>query len=99
MNQEKLYTVLQAPHVSEKAALSSNGYRQYVFRVAPEATKIDVLAAVKYLFKVEVKHVRICNVKGKRVRFGRTQGRQQDWKKAYVTLQRDQEIDIAGRAD
>ncbi len=98
MNEESIFTVLQSPHVSEKAAMSSNGYRQYVFKVAPEANKIDVRAAVEKLFKVSVRNVRICNVKGKRKKFGRIQGRQKDWKKAYVTLDRDQELDIAGQA-
>ena len=98
MRQEKLLNVLKAPHVSEKAAMSSNGYRQYVFKVVTAANKIDVREAVESLFEVKVRHVRICNVRGKKVRFGRIEGRKKDWKKAYITLERDQEIDIAGQA-
>lgn len=98
MSTEKLLTVLQSPRISEKSSMSSNGYRQYVFKVMPEANKILVRQAVEKLFQVKVRHVRICNVKGKRVTFSRIKGRRQDWKKAYVTLEHDQEIDIAGQA-
>lgn len=98
MNKEKILTTLRAPHVSEKATMSSNGYSQYVFKVARNSNKLEVREAVEQLFAVKVRNVRICNVKGKRVRFGRMMGRQQGWKKAYVTLERDQHIDIAARA-
>jgi large subunit ribosomal protein L23 len=98
MNKERILTVLRRPHVSEKAAMSSNGYSQYVFEVAKDACKFEIKTAVEELFNVKVRNVRTCNVKGKRVRFGRMQGRQNDWKKAYITLERDQQIDIAGQA-
>lgn len=98
MNKERILTILRAPHVSEKAAMSSNGYSQYVFKVASDSSKFEIREAVEQLFEVKVRNVRVCNVKGKRVRFGRMMGRQQDWKKAYITLERDQQIDIAGKA-
>ena len=98
MNKERILTILRAPHVSEKAAMSSNGYSQYVFKVASDSSKFEIREAVEQLFEVKVRNVRVCNVKGKQVRFGRMMGRQQDWKKAYVTLERDQQIDIAGKA-
>lgn len=98
MNKERVLTVLRAPHVSEKAAMSSNGYSQYVFEVAKDACKFEIRTAVEQLFNVKVRNVRVCNVKGKQVRFGRRLGRRSDWKKAYVTLDGDQQIDIAGQA-
>lgn len=91
MNQERLLNVLQAPHVSEKATRYAS---QYIFKVMKDATKPEIKAAVEEIFKVNVKAVRICNVKSRRTRFGRTMGRQQGWKKAYVTLKEGQEIEI-----
>ena len=98
MNKERILTILRAPHVSEKASRSSNGYRQYAFKVATDACKFEIREAIEHLFSVKVRNVRVCNMKGKRVRFGRVQGRRNDWKKAYITLELDQEIDIAGQA-
>ena len=97
MNKERMLTILRAPRVSEKASKASGSLRQYVFHVAKDACKPEIALAVKHLFGVEVKNVRVCNVKGKRVRFGRMQGRHSDWKKAYITLKQDQEIDLAGQ--
>lgn len=98
MNKERMLTILRTPHITEKAAMASQGgYRQYAFKVASDSNKAEVRAAVEALFNVKVKNVRICNMKGKRVRFGRMLGQRQDWKKAYVTLAHDQEIDIAGQ--
>lgn len=98
MNKERILTILRKPHISEKAAMASNGYSQYVFEVARDSNKAEIREAIEQLFNVKVRNVRVLNMKGKRVRFGRMLGRQQDWKKAYVTLERDQEIDIAGQA-
>lgn len=94
MNEERLLTILLAPHVSEKASQSSQGYRQYVFKVLPDATKTEIRKAVEHLFNVAVNSVRVLNVKGKSRRFGKTVGRTKAWKKAYVSLAKGQEIDV-----
>ncbi len=92
MNAERLYMVLKGPHVSEKAAMSED---QVVFRVAVDATKLEVKKAVEKLFKVKVERVQTVNVKGKvkRNRYGLAA--KPDWKKAYVRLEQGQEIDFA----
>ena len=69
-----------------------------IFRVAPDATKPEVKAAVELMFKVEVDSVQISNVKGKEKRFGRYIGRRRNWKKAYVSLKAGQEINFAAEA-
>jgi large subunit ribosomal protein L23 len=95
MSKEKLMTILLAPCISEKA----NGLQQdlqYVFKVKAYASKQDIAAAVEELFKVKVEKVRVCNVKGKNRKFGSIEGRKKDWKKAYVTLQEGQAIDLGG---
>jgi large subunit ribosomal protein L23 len=95
MNQERLFQVIRAPHVSEKAAVVADLNNQYVFRVALDASKAEVKAAVEKFFKVNVESVSTLRVKGKtkRNRFGFTT--KPSWKKAYVTLAQGQEIDFA----
>ena len=94
MNQERLMQVLLAPQISEKATFVADKNEQVIFRVASDATKPEVKAAVELLFKVAVESVQISNVKGKQKRFGRFRGTRNDWKKAYVSLKPGQEINF-----
>ena len=94
-NPERLAVVLLAPVVSEKATFIADKHEQVIFKVAPDATKPEVKAAVEAMFKVEVKSVQIANVGGKMKRFGRFTGRRRSWKKAYVCLKAGQEINFA----
>jgi len=96
-NQERLLMVLLAPVVSEKTTFIGEKANQYVFRVAPDATKPEIKAAVELLFsskdkKIQVTGVRVANVRGKHKRFGRMPGRRSNWKKAYVSLAAGQDI-------
>lgn len=95
MNQERVFQILQGPHMSEKAAMAAESGNQYVFKVALDATKAEIKMSVEQLFKVRVDAVRTLRVKGKtkRNRFGLTT--QSTWKKAYVRLEQGQEIDLA----
>jgi len=92
---ERLMKVVLAPVVSEKSTLVADKNRQYVFRVADDATKPEVKAAIELLFKTKVQDVTVTNVKGKQKRFGRFTGRRRSWKKAYVRLAAGQEINFA----
>ena len=92
--EERLMQVLLAPQISEKATYIADKNEQVVFRVASDATKPEVKAAVELLFKVEVKAVQVSNVKGKEKRFGKMTGRRKGWKKAYVCLKPGQEINF-----
>jgi len=94
-NADQLMTVLLAPVVSEKSTRVADKNRQYVFRVAGEATKPQIKAAVELLFKTQVDSVTVSVVKGKKKRFGRFMGRRNNWKKAYVRLAEGQEINFA----
>ena len=91
----KLFDILLAPCVSEKASRLSDKYRQFVFRVAPHASKQTIKAAVEMLFEVKVEHVRVLNMKPQERRFGATVGESKKWKKAYVTLQEGFDIQFA----
>ena len=92
---QRLMQILLAPVVSEKSTFVGEKRNQYVFRVASDATKPEVKAAVELMFKTQVKSVSIVNVRGKEKRFGRFMGRRNNWKKAYVALVQGQEINFA----
>ena len=94
-NPERLMVVLLAPQVSEKSTFVADKNEQIVFRVAQDATKPEIKAAVELMFKVEVKNVQVSNVKGKEKRHGRFVGHRRNWKKAYVCLKPGQEINFA----
>ena len=94
MNQERLMQVLLAPQISEKATYVADKHEQVVFRVATDATKPEIKAAVELLFKVEVEGVQVANVKGKVKRFKGATGRRKGWKKAFVSLKPGQEINF-----
>ncbi len=95
ISQERLLQVLLAPQISEKATYIADKNEQVVFKVASDATKPEVKAAVELLFKVEVESVNVANVKGKSKRFGQMMGRRKNWKKAFVCLKPGQEINFA----
>jgi large subunit ribosomal protein L23 len=97
---ERLAQVLLAPVISEKSTFVAEKHNQVVFRVARDATKPEIKAAVEAMWskkdeKIEVQNVRIVNVRGKEKRFGRFVGRRNQWKKAYVCLKAGQEITFA----
>ena len=92
---DQLMNVVLAPVVSEKGTFVADKNRQYVFRVADDATKLQIKAAVELMFKTKVDGVTVLNVKGKQRRFGRVIGRKRSWKKAYVRLAEGQEINFA----
>jgi large subunit ribosomal protein L23 len=86
VNKEQLMNVLIAPHVTEKTSRAMQNHNQYTFRVRRTATKVDIKKAVELMFDVKVSGVQVVNEPGKQRRFGKTIGRTQDWKKAYVSL-------------
>ena len=98
MNREQLMSVLIAPHVTEKSSLAMQNHNQYTFRVRRDATKTDIRKAVELMFDVKVAGVQVVNEAGKRRRFGKSLGRTQDWKKAYVSLAQGETIDYESRA-
>jgi len=96
INEERLLKVIMAPNISEKATMSAESNNTVVFKVATDANKAEIKAAVEKLFEVEVTGVRTLNVKGKVKRTGARFGRRSDWKKAYVTLSEGSDIDFVG---
>lgn len=96
MNDQRLYQVILAPHVSEKTAIAAEMEGRHTFRIANNASKLEVRKAVEKLFEVDVKSVQIVNVRGKTKRFGSAEGKRSDWKKAIVRLAEGQDIDFMG---
>lgn len=94
MNAERLYQIILAPIVTEKATMVAEENQQIAFRVAPTATKAEIKAAVEMLFNVEVESVQVLNQNGKAKRFGRFEGRRRNERKAYVRVKDGQELDF-----
>ena len=96
MREEELYDVIRAPLVTEKSTMVSEN-NQVMFKVALNATKPDIKEAVERLFNVKVLAVNTLIRKGKIKKFRGVKGRQSDFKKAIVTLEEGQTIDITTR--
>ena len=93
ISKERMYQTILSPLVTEKAtALSERN--QVVFKVALDATKPEIKAAVEGLFGVKVVAVNTLVVKGKTKRFRGREGQRSDWKKAMVRLAEGQSIDL-----
>lgn len=91
----KLSNIIKAPVISEKSTNATEESNRFVFKVANDATKLQVKKSVELMFNVEVEKVQILNVKGKTKRFGRLMGKRSDWKKAYVRLKSGHDIDFS----
>lgn len=94
----RLMQVLVGPVVSEKATMVAEKSNAVTFKVLQGATKPEIKAAVELLFKVEVVGVSVVNIKGKTKRFGKSIGRRDNVRKAYVRLKEGQELNLSGEA-
>ena len=94
----RLSQVLVAPIISEKATRIGEKQNQVLFKVLRDATKPEIKAAVELMFKVEVASVTTLVQKGKVKKFGRSIGRRDHVKKAFVSLKPGQELNFSGEA-
>ena len=94
----RLMQVLVAPIVSEKATMIADKTNAVTFKVLQDATKFEIKAAVQLMFKVDVRSVAVLNIKGKTKRFGKSIGRRDNIRKAYVTLKPGQELNLGGES-
>ena len=94
----RLSQVLVAPIISEKATRIGEKLNQVLFKVLRDATKPEIKAAVELMFKVEVAEVNTTIQKGKVKKFGRSIGRRDHVKKAFVSLKPGQELNFSGEA-
>jgi large subunit ribosomal protein L23 len=96
--EDRLAQILVAPIVSEKSTMVSDKHNQVLFQVLRDASKPEIKAAVELMFKVEVESVQTVLQKGKAKRFGRSMGRRDHVKKAYVSLKAGQELNFSGES-
>lgn len=94
ISKERMYQVILAPHITEKSM--SEAENKITFRVAIDATKSEIKAAVEEIFSVEVLAVNTIRTKGKQKRFRGHMGKRSDFKKAIITLKEGQSIEMAG---
>ena len=94
MTREAMYELIRSPIITEKATMLSER-NQVAFRVSLEATKFEIKRSVETLFGVKVRAVNTLIQKGKTKRFKGRPGVRSDVKKAYVTLEPGQAIDLA----
>jgi len=93
-NKERFYEVLRNPIITEKTT-NLSGENKFVFAVAPTANKLEIKAAVEFLFKVKVKAVNTINQNGKFKVFKGKIGKRKNYRKAIVTLAKGQTIDLS----
>lgn len=94
MSMHSPYQLLRRMHVSEKSSMLSQQHNQYVLEVSRYATKHQIRRAVKNLFNVDVRTVRVVNTPGKRLRNRWGAGQRNHGRKAYVSLMPGQHIDM-----
>ena len=96
MHKEQLYTLIKSPIITEQTAQLGEKLKQVVFKVDLSANKSDIKKAVEALFKVKVINVTTSVVKGKtkRNRFGMY--KKSNYKKAFVSLSEDSDIQFEG---
>ena len=87
------YDIVREPHITEKSTMLSE-HNAVVFRVAPDASKPEIKAAVEALFNVTVKNVNTLVTKGKSKRWKGKPYQRSDFKKAIVTLAEGDSIDV-----
>lgn len=86
--------IILKPVITEKSNILTEKENQYVFEVSLNTTKNEIKKAIEDEFKVNVNSVKVIKVWGKKVRYGRTQGKQKNRKKAIVTINKGQKIEI-----
>ena len=92
-SEAEMLRIIRAPQITEKATMVSE-HNQVTFKVAVDATKPQIAAAVSHLFNVKVEKVNTVRMDGKVKRFRGVLGRRPDWKKAIVTLAEGESVDI-----
>lgn len=87
------YKNIIKPLVTEKSA-SLSSMNKYVFVVKASMNKIEIRKAIKDMYGMKPENVRVMNVSGKNVRYGKTKGKTKSWKKAIVSLRQGDKIEV-----
>ena len=87
------FRILVKPLITEKSAIAEHG-NKYSFVVTKSANKNQIKIAIEEIYGVKPSQVNVANIEGRRIRFGRTMGKRNDYKKAIITLPKGKTIDI-----
>jgi len=87
-------TIIKQAIVSEKGTILQDKENRYIFKVHPDANKIEIKKAIETAFDVKVLNVKTINMKGKTKRLGRFEGKRSSWKKAIIRIKEGDTIDI-----
>lgn len=90
----EMYRIIKRALITEKSTIVRDEKNKYIFEVDRKANKINIGKAVEKLFNVKVSNVHVMNVRGKKKRVGRIIGQKRSWKKAIVTLEPGNRIEI-----
>ncbi|QJC32534.1 50S ribosomal protein L23 [Enterobacteriaceae endosymbiont of Donacia dentata] len=88
------FKIIKGPHFSEKSSFISEKNNILIIKVSKKATKIDIKKAIKRIFNVDVKNINTLIVKGKLKKNKKYTYKRNDWKKAYILLEKNQNIDF-----
>lgn len=88
------HTIIKSPVITEKSTDLSEKYNKYSFAVDGRANKIETKRAIEEVFKVKVIKVNTVKMRGKQRRVRFRQGKTPDWKKAIVTLRKEDKIEL-----
>jgi len=94
MSKERLFKVLLSQHVSEKSSISIDKFNTIVLKVLYDATKYEIKQAVQKIFSIKVNSIRTLRVKGKKKRQSNQFFYRSNWKKAYIKVKKDQNLDF-----
>ncbi|WP_338521830.1 50S ribosomal protein L23 [Candidatus Legionella polyplacis] len=89
-----LYFIIE-PYTSEKSTMISNKYNQYTFKVQRFVNKKEIKKSIESIFNVKVNKISVINIKGKVKVFKRICGKRSNWKKVYVSLDKQHSIDFS----
>ena len=87
------FNMISKPHLTEKVLYMYEDQNKVVFKIRKEINKIDLKRAIESVFGVTVESINTLNVKGKKKRLGKWEGRRPSWKKAIITLREGDSIE------
>ena len=87
------FCLISRPYITEKVLLLKEEGNKVVFRIYKSTNKIELKNAIESIFNVSVEKINTLNIKGKKKRLGRHEGKRPDWKKAIVTLKEGDTIE------
>ncbi|QJC31297.1 50S ribosomal protein L23 [Enterobacteriaceae endosymbiont of Macroplea mutica] len=88
------FTILQAPHISEKTSLNTKKNNIVIIKILKKASKKDIQISIEKIFNVKVKNINTLIIKGKFKKNKKNNYFYPTWKKAYITLQKNYNIDF-----